>query len=359
MRLRKTIGTAAALVLLGGVSTVRATGTLADTDINNTASVGYTVGGLSQPAVPSNTVTFETDRRVLVTVAEFGGAYTDVTPGQTERVLRFSVTNNTNDTMDFRLTATNDAIGAADPFGGFDDFDPNTTAVYVDNGDNTFVAIDDTATFIDEITPDTTVTVFIVSDIQGGLSDQQTAGLALTAIAAAGNSAGLGADSTQTAGGDNAALVDTVFGDIAGDSDAARDGRHSDHDAYRALSATVTASKTSRVVSDPFNGGTNPKRIPGAVVEYCIVVTNTGGTAATAVAISDDLTTQPVTFVSGSLIAGGAPDCTGGTPEDDDAVGPDEVPSGASFAGGIASFNVGTIVGGGTSSVRFQVTIIN
>jgi uncharacterized repeat protein (TIGR01451 family) len=42
--------------------------------------------------------------------------------------------------------------------------------------------------------------------------------------------------------------------------------------------ATVTliVTKTSTVVSDPVNGTTNPKLIPGAVVRYTISVTNTG-----------------------------------------------------------------------------------
>ena len=360
MKLRVALGAAAALVLLSGVTQVRAAGTLADTDISNTATVDFTVGGLNQPDVLS-TVTFETDRRVNLAVSEFGGAYTDVTPGQTERVLRFSVFNSTNDTMDFRLTATNDGLGVGDPFGGFDDFDPNTVDVFVDNGDDTFVAVDDTGAFIDELAPDTGVTVFIVANIQGGLTDQQTAGLTLTAYGAvAGTGGALGADYTEDGGADNATVVETVFGDPAGDAgDVAGDGFHSDDDAFRALSATITATKTTTVISDPINGTTDQKRIPGAVVEYCVVISNTGGQQATGVVISDDLAGQPVTYVPGSLIAGGAADCTGGAGEDDDAAGVDEAPVGASFSGTVATFSVGTIGPAGTTSVRFQVTINN
>jgi uncharacterized repeat protein (TIGR01451 family) len=40
--------------------------------------------------------------------------------------------------------------------------------------------------------------------------------------------------------------------------------------------ATLTAVKTSTIVSDPMNGATDPKAIPGAVVRYAITVTNTG-----------------------------------------------------------------------------------
>ena len=52
-------------------------------------------------------------------------------------------------------------------------------------------------------------------------------------------------------------------------------------------------TKTSTVVSDPFNGGTDPKRIPGAVIEYCITVENTGDAPATSVVLTDVLTSSP------------------------------------------------------------------
>ncbi|MEZ5537491.1 MAG: hypothetical protein R3F02_17955 [Thiolinea sp.] len=37
-----------------------------------------------------------------------------------------------------------------------------------------------------------------------------------------------------------------------------------------------TVEKTSMVISDPVNGSNNPKAIPGAVIEYSLIVTNTG-----------------------------------------------------------------------------------
>ena len=44
----------------------------------------------------------------------------------------------------------------------------------------------------------------------------------------------------------------------------------------RAGNATLTLIKTSMVLSDGVNGTTNPKAIPGAIVNYTILVTNTG-----------------------------------------------------------------------------------
>jgi hypothetical protein len=46
----------------------------------------------------------------------------------------------------------------------------------------------------------------------------------------------------------------------------------------RGTNATLTLVKTSSVVSDPVNGTTNPKMIPGAIVQYSILVSNTGPT---------------------------------------------------------------------------------
>jgi uncharacterized repeat protein (TIGR01451 family) len=45
--------------------------------------------------------------------------------------------------------------------------------------------------------------------------------------------------------------------------------------------AVLSVAKSSRVISDPVNGTTNPMMIPGAVVEYAITVTNVGNTTVT------------------------------------------------------------------------------
>lgn len=347
--------------LLFAAAQASAIGTDAGTDISNTATVDFTVGGINQPDVTSNTVIFETDRRINLTVAEVGGAYTNVTPGATEQVLTFTVTNTTNAALDFRLEATQDSTGATEAHGGTDDFDATAVQVFEDsNANGVYDTGVDTATFLDEIAEDVTRTVFIVVTIPLGQPNDDTSGLTLTAIAAEpGVVATLGADSTETAGAETASAVDTVFGDVAGDTDAARDGRHSDDDAYRVLSATLAVTKTSTVVSDPFNGATNPKRIPGAVVEYCVTVTNTGAVDATTVAVTDILTGQPVAYQAGSLftVDTGAT-CTGGDTEDDDAAGADETdPNGGSQSAGTVSATFGTVPAGAGKAMRFRVTI--
>ncbi len=111
---------------------------------------------------------------------------------------------------------------------------------------------------------------------------------------------------------------------------------------------SLTIAKSSIVISDGVNAA-NPKFIPGATVQYCLLVTNTGaaGTAPeTNIAITDPLPLT-VTYVPGTLRSG-TTCATATTIEDDDAVGADESdPFGMSFSGttltGVAaSLAVGT-----------------
>jgi uncharacterized repeat protein (TIGR01451 family) len=350
---------AAAAVMLLAAAQAGATGTTAGTSVSNQATVDYNVGTVNQPDVNSNTTSFLVDRRVLLTVAEVGNAYTDVIPGSTEQVLAFTVTNNTNAALDFRLDASQDTTGTTEAHGGSDDFDATAVQVVVDsNGNGVYDSGVDTGNFLDEIPENATRTVFIVATIPFAATNNQTAGLTLTATAAEPGGAGaLGLDVVETAIADNAAAVDTVFGDTAGDTDGARDGKHSDDDAYRVVTATLAVTKTSTVISDPFNGTTLPKRIPGATVEYCITVQNNGTADATAVVLTDVLTSQPVTYVAGSIFTEDGTTCSGGVNEDDDASGVDESPNGGSQAGGTVTGTFATVSAGAGKAMRFRVTI--
>ena len=81
----------------------------------------------------------------------------------------------------------------------------------------------------------------------------------------------------------------------------------------RATNATLTLVKTSSVLSDPVNGTTNPKMIPGSIVQYSILVSNTGPTAVdnNTVLLIDSLPTQMLvgtaatpTFTQGTPTSG-------------------------------------------------------
>ncbi len=85
----------------------------------------------------------------------------------------------------------------------------------------------------------------------------------------------LGAVLTETAGADTAG-VDIVFGDAAGTDDGARDAApFVAQRVSRRLRAALSVAKISTLICDPFNGTTNPKNIPGAIVRWTITITNT------------------------------------------------------------------------------------
>lgn len=331
-----------------GASPALAAGTDAGTTVTNTVTLSYQVGGVNQNDVTANN-SFTVDRKINLTVAEAGSATTTVSPGQQAAVTTFTVTNTANATLDFALSVTQLSGGTA-AHGGTDNFDATSPTIYLDsNSNSTYDAGTDTqVTYLDEVAADESRTLFVVSDIPLGRATNDVAGVVLTGTAREGGAGGSqGAAITETSGA-NTAGVDTVFADAAGASDGNRDAAHSAGDDYTVAAASLTVSKLSYVVSDPFNSTTNPKMIPGAVVEYCINVSNaSGGAAATNVSISDSLPAE-VTFDAGFGILVGASEsggtCTGGS-------------AGGSFGGGIVSANLGNIAAGSATAVRFQVTV--
>jgi hypothetical protein len=304
-----------------------AAGTAAGTSITNKAILSFSVGGVSQTGIESsptgNTVpgvgagtntTFVVDRKVSLLVATVDTAPVTVAPGTTQRVTRYTVTNTGNATQDFILSTADLATGTAITLGGAftDNFALGATcAIRVDSSANNGVydASVDTATYIDELAADQVKSVFVLCDIPAGQLNSDVAVVSLTAQAAQSGTVGtLGAVQTEDTGADVAATVQTVFGDIAGSDDIARDGKHSSRSAYRVISAVLSVQKTEAVVCDPFNGNTNAKHIPGAIVKYAITVSNAGtaGASATLGSIADTLNTNlafDANFVLGNTVA--------------------------------------------------------
>ena len=356
----------AAILLLMGVQQAQAAGTAQGTNVANTATVDYTVGGVNQPDVSSNTVNFLVDRRINLTVAEVGGTATDVIPGSIDRVTTFTVSNTTNGVQDFRLDTTNDAVGVGTAFGDTDNFDGSNVRVFVDNGNGIYEPALDTATFIDELGADQTRTVFVLIDIPVSQVNDDTAGITLRAFAADSGTAGaLGGDATQTAGADTPLVVDTVFGDTAGapntTGDLARDGSHSDDDEYDVVTAALTVIKSQTVISDPFNGAVNPKAIPGAVIEYCVDINNTGATQADAIVMTDAIPAN-TTYQAGTIrvgVIGVGTGCTSGTgaAEDDDAAGVGDAGDFNVTTAGAVTVRGGNIAAAARFKALFRVTI--
>lgn len=63
----------------------------------------------------------------------------------------------------------------------------------------------------------------------------------------------------------------------------------------------------STVISDPVNGVTNPKHIPGALVRYCLVASNPNGApTAQSVTLSNAISALPITLVPGTIRINGS-----------------------------------------------------
>ena len=124
-------------------------------------------------------------------------------------------------------------------------------------------------------------------------------------------------------------------------------------------STSLTMTKTNAVISDGISA-TNPKMIPGANVQYCILVTNDGATATAAQTnvVMTDQVPATMTYVPGSLRSG-ASCATATTIEDDNAAGADESdPFGMSFSGVTVTGVTASLAAGGTFAMIFN-TVVN
>jgi uncharacterized repeat protein (TIGR01451 family) len=266
-------------------------------------------------------------------------------------VTAFLVANSSNAPLDLALAVTQLNGGSA-AHGGTDNYDVSNIKMYVDTNSNSSYdpGTDVEITYLDQLAADDSKTVFVVADVPLGLSTSDVAGVRLTATASEATAAGsLGGTITQTTGANDKAEVDTVFADTAAAGNVLRDGIHFSEDDYTILAAALTATKTSRVISDPFNGSTDPKMIPGAVVEYCIAVANAAGSAtATNVNVSDEVPEQTTYDAAFGIKLNGT--VTGSTCNADGVAG-------GSYAGGIASGTLSDIAAGVSRTLVFRVSV--
>lgn len=368
------LGAVSAFALIAMSSTpALAVGTTAGDTITNNVSVSFEVGGEPQTEVTASD-TFTVDRVIDVDVTFTGATPVSVSPGQDRAALAFDITNLSNDIVDLDLSTVLTAGTAANI---------ENIEIYLDDGDGILSAAELAAgpiTFLDEVLADDgtgnqTLSVVVLANITTNAVNNDTFDIVLIADAHEAGAAGLGAEIFGLANTDaNTAGEDTVLADGTSTAEeAANAGDDSALGQFEVGGALVSVVKSSRIVSDPVNGTTNPKAIPGAVIEYCIAVSNAAdATTATAVNVSDDLPAD-VTFTEndfGIFVDGSATIDDNGTasdPSDDIAT----CSGGTDEEGGDASFNAGAGTGGldeiagllsdlpasTTRSLYFQVTI--
>lgn len=287
----KIIKTIASVVVLSAISNITwADGTAAGTAVDNTASIAYSVGGVTQTEIESSesgnstpgagngsATSFVVDKKIDLLVT--AGSGTNVVPGAsgTSTSLAFTLKNEGNSTESFTLSPSQVTTG--------DEFDTSACSV-------TSPALP-VSLAADESTPVTVECTVPPSDAT--VTNGATSIVDLLAAEATGL--------TETAGADTAASVDIVFADDTGTptDGADRNAQHSAVNTYTISTAEITVQKTSAVTKMSVNGTddtTDPKRIPGATIEYTISVSNAPtAQEATGLVISDPLP-KDLTFVS-------------------------------------------------------------
>ena len=275
----------AALASLGAPLAVHAAGTPTGTNIQNTAQVSYSVGSSTLTAT-SNTSTIQVAER-LDAVLTLASTTVQVSPGATAEELVFTLTNTGNGSERFNLTAL--SAGVVN-----DDFDPTlaSPAIYLDSDNSGDFSGGDVAYNAGVNDPilaaDASVRLLVINNIPNTVVNGNRGRSQLTAAAATGT----GAPGTAFPGqGDSG--VDAVAGTTGGD--AVLFGE------YLVADVQLTAVK-SQTILDQF-GGARP--LPGARINYQIVVTPSGTGTATSAAVND-LIPANTTYVANSLQLNGA-----------------------------------------------------
>ena len=276
----------AALAALSAPLFAHAAGTPAGTNIQNTAQVSYTVGS-STVTASSNTSTVRV-AEMLDAVLTLASSTVQVSPGATAEELVFTLTNTGNGSETFNLTALSAGVVG-------DDFDPTLAvpAVYFDSdssGDFSGPDVAYTAGANDPVlAADASVRLLVINNLPNTALNGNRGRSQLTAAAASGT----GAPGTSFGFvGDGG--VEAVAGTTGGD--AVLFGE------YLVADVQLSAVKTQSIV-DQF-GGQRP--LPGARINYQIVVTHTGTGTAAGAAIND-LIPANTTYVAGSLQLNGGP----------------------------------------------------
>lgn len=277
----------AAAASLGASFASHAAGTAAGTNIQNTAQVTYTLGSSSTVTTDSNTSSVTVAER-LDAVLTIANPTVTVSPGATAEELVFTLTNTGNGSERFNLTALSAGVVG-------DDFDPTLAipAIYFDTDNSGDFSGGDLAynPGVNEpiLAADASVRLLVINSIPNTAVNGNRGRSQLTAAAATGTGAPGTAFIGQGDGG-----VDAVAGTTGGD--ALLFGE------YLLADVQLTAVKSQTIV-DQFSGA---RPLPGARINYQVVVTASGSGTATAAAFSD-LIPANTTYVAGSLQLNGAP----------------------------------------------------
>ena len=291
--------------------------------IRNTAQASYDDGG-GTTTVDSNEVVLKVDELLDVTVTSLDPGPVATTPGNA--VLTYEVTNTGNGPEAFELTA-NPAIAG-------NDFEPTVDGIAVDSNNNGVYdpGVDEILTGPEttaELDPDQNITVFVLLTVPNTVVDTDEADVDLLAEAVTGTGA----------------PGDVFAGQGENDSDAVVGLTGADDNAIGSLIVGVTTVQLAKsaTVVDPFGGDSV---VPGATVTYTLTASVTGSGTVDDLVITDDYPVD-TTYVANTLTLDSVSQTDG--PGDD---------AGSADQSGI-TVDLGTVTGGTTHSITFDVTIDN
>lgn len=294
--------------------------TASGTDVSNTVTLNFDVGGVAQTAVVSDPAVFAVDAMVDVLVVSDGDA--TVTPGQTYQTatLAYTVTNegnvaagqgyaldiayNTDSGTDFSamvLVATAPTLGQYALY-----IDVNNNKAW-DSGDTLYNTAGSLNAF--NLTPDQQENVLVVAGIPLDAVQSDTGTFTVIAQVLDPIAIGLAGTATVEEVAPTIGRTDIVFLDTISDDplyaqsgeDVLEDGFHSDIGLMTVSDAGLTATKSVRVINDNASvlgcgadtvdqsTTDNLFAIVGACVEYTITVTQAGTADSNDVGLSDQL----------------------------------------------------------------------
>jgi len=293
-----------------------------NTDITNRASVNYSVSGVPQtvirsaPGAGNSTpgagggadTTFKVDKKIMFITEETNSAATVTSPGLTNVVAVFRVTNTSNGAQDFQLNPSNPSSPPT-IFGHSDAFDMTNLRARVSNAACSTATMTtpayaaETASYIEQLAEDSCKYVFILSDTPAAATNGQASTVMLQVRPTTDPTNGATVE-VPTAAADDPTVVEAVYAESGVlDGNVVNDGISFAYDQY--LVGTLTVTKLAAVISDGFT--TNPanaKAIPGAIVEYTITVHNDG--LVTSAATLTEVIPTNTTYVAGSTTLNGA-----------------------------------------------------
>ncbi len=263
--------------------------TLFGTDISNTATLKYQVNGTDIDET-SNTVEFKVDRKVIFSVTD-NQTSTDpvVVNAGDNAVTIYTIQNDSNAPISFKLPVP--------PTGTtYSYVDPNDTSktITVGNGDPAAIIPLAVGNATSPVTVDVTVTLTVPNDAESG--DKIFTPLTIVAVEPADSVLiDNGEDASGVTAGDK--IVATAAG-TAWDEDVIQtitiadllDGtsiKLANDQEFIVAASDIDLVKSVAILSDPVNGTTNPKAIPGAVVEYTLTIYNLGAVAASGITLTD------------------------------------------------------------------------